>query len=91
VRGLCRDNVSAVWSEQFLWGQYSFRWVNTVPREDEQAVIRQKRVMREAGAGYRQIAEWMKNTHDRSLSFMGVKRVLARKRLYFLTPMLMLL
>ena len=32
--------------------------------------------MREAGAGYRDIAEWMKNTHERGLSFMGVKRVL---------------
>jgi hypothetical protein len=47
-----------------------------VPREDEQAVIRQMRAMREAGAGYREIAEWMKNTHERGLSFMGVKRVL---------------
>ena len=47
-----------------------------VPREDEQAVIRQMRAMRDAGAGYRQIAEWMKNTHERGLSFMGVKRVL---------------
>lgn len=47
-----------------------------VPREDEQAVIRQMRAMRDAGAGYREIAEWMKNTHERGLSFMGVKRVL---------------
>lgn len=47
-----------------------------VPREDEQAVIRQMRTMRLAGAGYREIAEWMKNTHERGLSFMGVKRVL---------------
>ena len=47
-----------------------------VPREDEQAVIRQIRAMREAGAGYREIAQWMKNTHERGLSFMGVKRVL---------------
>jgi DNA invertase Pin-like site-specific DNA recombinase len=28
-----------------------------VPREDEQAVIRQMRAMRDAGAGYREIAE----------------------------------
>jgi putative DNA-invertase from lambdoid prophage Rac len=49
-----------------------------VPREDEQAVIRQMRAMREAGAGYREIAEWMKNTHERGLSFMGVKRVLTQ-------------
>lgn len=47
-----------------------------VPREDEQAVIRQMSAMRQAGAGYREIAEWMKNTHERGLSFMGVKRVL---------------
>jgi DNA invertase Pin-like site-specific DNA recombinase len=47
-----------------------------VPREDEQAVIRQMRAMRDAGAGYRQIAEWMKNTHERGLSFMGVRRTL---------------
>lgn len=49
-----------------------------VPREDEQVVIRQLRAMREAGAGYRQIAEWMKNTHDRTLTIMGVKRVLSQ-------------
>lgn len=48
-----------------------------IPREDEQAVIRQMRAMRDAGAGYREIAEWMKNTHERRLSFMGVKRVLS--------------
>ena len=47
-----------------------------VPREDEQAVIHRMRVMLEVGAGYREIAEWMKNTHERGLSFMGVKRVL---------------
>jgi hypothetical protein len=47
------------------------------PREDEQAVIRQMRAMRDAGAGYREIAAWMKNTHERSLMFMGVKRVLS--------------
>lgn len=48
-----------------------------VPREDEQAVIRQMRTMRDAGAGYRQIAEWMANHHERALTFMGVKRVLS--------------
>lgn len=48
-----------------------------VPREDEQAVIRQMRAIREAGAGYRQIAEWMAATQDRKMTFMGVKRVLS--------------
>ena len=48
-----------------------------VPREDEQAVIRQMRAKRDVGAGYRDIAEWMKNTNERGLSFMGVKGVLS--------------
>jgi putative DNA-invertase from lambdoid prophage Rac len=48
-----------------------------VPREDEQAVILQMRAMREGGAGYRQIAEWMAATQDRKMTFMGVKRTLA--------------
>jgi DNA invertase Pin-like site-specific DNA recombinase len=47
-----------------------------VPREDEQAVIRQMSAMREAGAGYRDIAEWMRATQERKMTFMGVKRVL---------------
>ena len=47
-----------------------------VPREDEQAVIRQMRAMRDAGAGYRQIAEWMAATQERKMTFMGIKRVL---------------
>ena len=46
-----------------------------VPREDEQDVIRQMRAMRDTGVGYREIAEWMENTHERGLSFMGVRRV----------------
>jgi DNA invertase Pin-like site-specific DNA recombinase len=49
-----------------------------VPRDDEQAVIQQMREMRTAGAGYRQIAEWMAANHERALSFMGVKRVLTQ-------------
>ncbi len=48
-----------------------------VPREDEQAVIRQMRAMRDAGAGYREIAEWMRDTQQRKMTFMGVKRTLA--------------
>jgi DNA invertase Pin-like site-specific DNA recombinase len=47
-----------------------------VPREDEQAVIREMRSMREAGAGYRQIAEWMMATQDRKMTFMGIRRTL---------------
>ncbi|MFZ2738405.1 MAG: recombinase family protein [Burkholderiaceae bacterium] len=47
-----------------------------VPREDEQAVISQMRVMREAGAGYREIAGWMRETQERKMTFMGVKRTL---------------
>ncbi len=47
-----------------------------VPREDEQAVIRQMRAMREAGAGYREIADWMTLTQERKMTFMGVKIVL---------------
>lgn len=47
-----------------------------VPREDEQAVIRQMRAMRDAGAGYREIADWMAETQERKMTFMGVKRTL---------------
>lgn len=47
-----------------------------VPRQDEQAVIGQMRAMRDAGEGYRQIAEWMTDTQDRKMTFMGVKRTL---------------
>jgi hypothetical protein len=47
-----------------------------VPREDEQDVIRQMQTMREAGAGYRDIAAWMRDTQERKMTFMGVKRTL---------------
>jgi putative DNA-invertase from lambdoid prophage Rac len=47
-----------------------------VPREDEQAVIREMMKMREQGIGYRDIAEWMANTQERKMTFMGVKRTL---------------
>ncbi|NBS76234.1 MAG: hypothetical protein EBT28_02040 [Betaproteobacteria bacterium] len=47
-----------------------------VPREDEQAVIREMAKMREAGAGYRDIAEWMSTTQERKMTFMGVRRTL---------------
>lgn len=47
-----------------------------VPREDEQAVIRQMRALHDAGAGYRQIAEWMAATQESKMTFMGVKRTL---------------
>lgn len=48
-----------------------------VPREDEQLVINEMVKMREAGAGYRDIAAWMALTQDRKMTFMGVKRTLA--------------
>jgi DNA invertase Pin-like site-specific DNA recombinase len=48
-----------------------------VPREDEQAVIREMVKMRDAGAGYRDIADWMASTQERKMTFMGVKRTLA--------------
>jgi putative DNA-invertase from lambdoid prophage Rac len=47
-----------------------------VPREDEQAVIREMIQLKSNGAGYRDIAKWMESTQDRKMSFMGVKRVL---------------
>lgn len=47
-----------------------------VPREDEQAVIREMIKMRERGICYRDIAEWMAETQDRKMTFMGVKRTL---------------
>ena len=46
------------------------------PRESEQEVIREMVAMRKAGATYRGIAEWMAQTQERKMSFMGVKRVL---------------
>jgi DNA invertase Pin-like site-specific DNA recombinase len=48
-----------------------------VPREDEQAVIAVMKQMRDAGAGYREIADWMAATQERKMTFMGVKRTLA--------------
>lgn len=47
-----------------------------VPREDEQAVIREMMAMRERGIGYRDIAEWMATTQERKMTFMGVRRTL---------------
>lgn len=47
-----------------------------VPREDEQAVIREMMKMREGGSTYRQIADWMSSTQERKMTFMGVKRTL---------------
>lgn len=47
-----------------------------VRREDEQVVIREMVKMREAGAGYRDIAAWMAETQERKMTFMGVKRTL---------------
>jgi len=47
-----------------------------VPRDDEQAVIHEMVKMREAGATYRQLADWMASTQERKMTFMGVKRTL---------------
>jgi hypothetical protein len=47
-----------------------------IPREDEQVVIREMVAMRKAGATYRGIADWMAQTQERKMSFMGVKRTL---------------
>ncbi len=46
------------------------------PREDEQVGIREMVKMRDAGAGYRDIADWMALTQERKMIFMGVKRTL---------------
>jgi DNA invertase Pin-like site-specific DNA recombinase len=48
-----------------------------VPREDEQVVIRQMAQMRQAGATYRQLADWMASTQERKMTFMGVKKTLS--------------
>ena len=48
-----------------------------VPREDEQVVIRQMVKMRESGATYRQLADWMASTQERKMTFMGVKKTLS--------------
>lgn len=48
-----------------------------VPRADEQKTIQQMKNMRQAGVGYRHIADWLESRGGRKLSFMGVKHVLA--------------
>ena len=47
-----------------------------VPREDEQAVIREMVKKRERGIGYRDIAEWMAETQGRKMTFMWVRRTI---------------
>lgn len=47
-----------------------------IPREDEQAVIREMIDMRAKGIGYREIAAWMAATQKRKMTFMGVRRTL---------------
>ena len=65
---------------KFTGGKRAFGYDVTdgvkVPRDDEQVVIRQMQTMRQAGAGYREIAEWMRATQERKMTFMGVKRTL---------------
>ena len=47
-----------------------------VPREEEQVVIREMIKMRERGIDYRDIADWMSQTQERKMTFMGVRRTL---------------
>lgn len=65
---------------KFTGGRRAFGYDVTdgvkVPREDEQVVIRQMAKMREAGATYRQLANWMASTQERKMTFMGVKKTL---------------
>jgi DNA invertase Pin-like site-specific DNA recombinase len=65
---------------KFTGGRRAFGYDVTdgvkVPREDEQVVIREMVKMREAGATYRQLADWMASTQERKMTFMGVKRTL---------------
>ena len=66
---------------KFTGGRRAFGYEVTdgvkVPREDEQIVIRQMAQMREAGATYRQLADWMASTQKRKMTFMGVKKTLS--------------
>lgn len=66
---------------KFTGGRRAFGYDVTdgvkVPREDEQVVIRQMAKMREAGATYRQLADWMASTQERKMTFMGVKKTLS--------------
>ena len=66
---------------KFTGGRRAFGYNVTdgvkVPREDEQVVIRQMVKMRESGATYRQLADWMASTQERKMSFMGVKKTLS--------------
>lgn len=69
---------------KFTGGRRAFGYDVTdgvkVPREDEQVVIRQMAKMREAGATYRQLADWMASTQQRKMTFMGVKKTLTNFR-----------
>jgi DNA invertase Pin-like site-specific DNA recombinase len=66
---------------KFTGGRRAFGYDVTdgvkVPREDEQVVIRQMAKMREGGATYRQLADWMASTQERKMTFMGVKKTLS--------------
>ena len=66
---------------KFTGGRRAFGYDVTdgvkVPREDEQIVIRQMAKMREAGATYRQLSDWMASTQERKMTFMGVKKTLS--------------
>lgn len=66
---------------KFTGGRRAFGYDVTdgvkVPREDEQVVIRQMAKMRQAGATYRQLADWMASTQERKMTFMGVKKTLS--------------
>ncbi len=47
-----------------------------VPLKSEQAVIKKLLKKRTNGASLRQLADWMKNTQGKEISFMGVKRII---------------
>jgi hypothetical protein len=48
----------------------------TFERERIATRIREMKTMRQTGAGYRGIADWMRATQERKMTFMGVKRTL---------------
>ncbi len=50
----------------------------TFERERIAYRIREMKTMRQTGASYRDIADWMRATQERKMTFMGVKRTLIR-------------
>jgi DNA invertase Pin-like site-specific DNA recombinase len=52
-----------------------------IPKPEEQVVIRRMVKMRKAGATYRKIADWLDKTHNRKMTFMGVKHILSMENI----------